>query len=137
MYSAQGWRTEYDKSAWLKSEEVADIANVLMLVKKDSSLGCFVFQPDKSPPSPDPKKGCPQTDNWAPDKVKSELKSRGGSPMDSVGDISVSADFGSGKTTSVSINGQSFNASEFKDYFNQRAPANLQIVGPLFNVERK
>ncbi len=27
--------------------------------------------------------------------------------------------------------------AEFKDFFNLRAPANIQIVGPLFNIERR
>ena len=53
----------------------------------------------------------------------------------------MSADFGNGKTNSINLTGdagsQSFDGPEFKDWFNLRAPANIQIVGPLFNVERK
>ncbi|MBI2018214.1 SpoIID/LytB domain-containing protein [Candidatus Daviesbacteria bacterium] len=137
FYAAQGYRNEYAKSAWLKLDEVADIANVIMLMQKDSSLGCFVFQPDKPAPPPDPKQGCPLTDNWSSDRVKQELRSRGGTPIDNASSVSVSADFGSGRTTSVTINGITFSGSDFKNYFNQRAPANIQIVGPLFNVETK
>jgi len=129
FYAAQGWRSEYAKSAWLKSTEVADIVNVLMLAKKDGGTQSHLSQVDK--PNPD------GVETWSVDRVKSELKSRGGSPYDSVSDISISADFGVGKTTNISINGQSFTANEFIDYFNLRAPANIQIVGPLFNVERK
>lgn len=74
-------------------------------------------------------------------KVKSELNSRSITPFNSVTDVSLNTDFGSGKVTSVNISGdagqESFNGSEFKDWFNLRAPANIQIVGPLFNVERK
>jgi len=134
IYAAQGWRSAYDNSAWLKSEEVADIANVILLANRLSSDETdHLYQPDK--PNPTGK------DTWDFGRVRSELKSRGGNPFSLVSSVSVSADFGSGKSTSVSISGdggtQSFNASEFKDWFNLRAPANLQIVGPLFNVERK
>ncbi|MFZ2199389.1 MAG: SpoIID/LytB domain-containing protein, partial [Microgenomates group bacterium] len=133
MYSAQGWRSEYAKSAWLKSSEVADIVNVLMLAKKDSSIQKHLSQLDK--PNPD------GVDTWSMDKVQSELRSRGGNPYGSVSSVSVSADFGVGKVTSVNVSGdaggQTFSANEFIDYFNLRAPANIQIVGPLFNIEKK
>ncbi|MDP4011302.1 MAG: SpoIID/LytB domain-containing protein [Candidatus Roizmanbacteria bacterium] len=134
MYAAQGWRAAYDNSAWLKSEEVADIVNVILLAKKLSSEDTdHLYQPDK--PNPTGK------ETWDFGRVKSELQSRGGNPLNSVNSVSVSADFGSGQATSVSISGDtgthSFSASEFRDWFNLRAPANLQIVGPLFNVERQ
>ncbi len=141
FYAAQGWRNEYGKSAWLKSDEVADITNVLLLVQKDSSLGCYVFQPDKPAPAPDPNKGCSVTDNWSVNRVKQELTSRGVTPFSTVNNISVSADFGTGIASNISITGDAgavnFSGNDFKNYFNQRAPANIQIVGPLFNVERK
>lgn len=133
FYAAQGFRSEYAKSAWLKSEEVADIANVIMLTKKDSGVNSHIYQPDK----PNPEGG----ETWNQDRVKQELKSRGGAPYNSVSGISVSADFGSGQTTSITLSGdggtQTFNGGEFKSFFNLRAPANLQIVGPLFNIEQK
>ncbi len=133
MYAAQGWRPEYAKSAWLKSSEVADIVNVLMLAKKDGGTQSHLSQVDK--PNPD------GAETWNMERVQSELRSRGGTPYGSVSSVSVSADFGVGKVTSVSVSGdggtQSFSANEFIDYFNLRAPANIQIVGPLFNVERK
>ena len=129
FYAAQGWRSEYGKSAWLKASEVADIVNALMLAKKDASTQSHLSQVDKSNPD--------GVETWDAEKVKSELKSRGGSPYDSVSNITIGADLGVGKTTSVVVNGQSFSANEFVDFFNLRAPANIQIVGPLFNVERK
>jgi len=65
----------------------------------------------------------------------------GGSAYTTIDNINVSADFGSGRTTSVSVSGggksDSFSMSEFKDFFNLRAPANIQIVGPLFNAEKR
>lgn len=133
FYAAQGFRSQYSKSAWLKSEEVADIANMIMLTKRDSGLSEHLYQPDK--PNPEGK------ETWDFDRVKQELKNRGGSPFNSVSSVSTSADFGSGMTTSVTVSGdrgsETFNATEFRNFFNVRAPANIQIVGPLFNVEQK
>ena len=61
--------------------------------------------------------------------------------FNSISDIGVSVDWGSGRTTSVNVSGdagsKSFDGSEFKNFFNLRAPANIQIVGPLFNIEKK
>lgn len=133
FYSAQGYRTQYAKSAWLKSEEVADIANVVMLTKVDSGISSHIYQTDKSNPE--------GTDTWDEAKVKQELRSRGGNPFNSVSSVSVSADFSSGMVTSVTVTGdrgsETFNATEFRNFFNLRAPANIQIVGPLFNIEKK
>ncbi len=131
FYSAQGFRAEFSKSAWLKSGELADITNAIMLMKRDSGVSQHIYQPDK--PNPEGK------ETWSPDKVKEELKSRGGAPFNSISSVSVSADFSQGTTTSVTIFGdghqETFNGGEFKNFFNLRSPANIQIVGPLFNVE--
>jgi len=126
-------RSEYNKTAWLQSEELADIVNIILLVKNDSSTRDHLYQVDKSNPA--------GTDTWGYDKVKQELKARNISPFSSVSTGSVSADFSSGQSTQVSLSGDagsvSFSASEFKDWFNLRAPSNIQIVGPLFNIEKK
>lgn len=127
FYCDWGARSDYDGTAWLKSSEVADIANVISLAKRDSSVGEHLYQPDKPNPA--------GTDTWNPERVKSELANRGGSPIDNANDATVNVDFGTGKTTSVNIGGQSFSGDEFKNWFNLRAPANIQIVGPLFNIE--
>lgn len=133
FYCDWGSRASYNKTAWLKSDEVADIVNAILLARADSGTKDHLYQPDK----PHPYGG----DVWNEDRVKSELRSKNITPYNSVSNISVSTDFGAGKTTSVNISGdagsQSFDASEFKDWFNLRAPANIQIVGPLFNVEQK
>lgn len=125
FYCDWGARSQYSNTAWLKSDELADIVNVILLVRKDPSAGKHLYQVDK--PNPE------GTDTWDANKVKQEL---GSGAYNGVSDASVSVDFGSGKTTNININGQSFPASEFKDWFNVRAPANLQIVGPLFNIEK-
>jgi SpoIID/LytB domain protein len=133
FYCDWGSRAQYNKTAWLKSEEVADIANTLSLAKRDPSVVAHLSQPDK--PNPD------GTDTWDFERVKSELRNRGGNPFNSVSNVSINWDQGSGKTTSVHISGDAgdvtFDAGEFKSYFNVRAPANIQIVGPLFNPEKR
>ncbi|MBI3342633.1 hypothetical protein HY032_00555, partial [Candidatus Gottesmanbacteria bacterium] len=134
FYAAQGWRGEYGKSAWLKEEEVADIVNVILLARRDSGTKEHLYQPDKPNPA--------GTDSWSREKVRDELSSRGMSPFTSISDIAArGVDWGVGRVTQMSASGNAgtvtFDGSEFKDFFNLRAPANIQIVGPLFNVERK
>lgn len=133
FYCDWGSRGDYNNTAWLKPEEVADIINVILLMQKDSGVRDHIYQTDKSNPA--------GTDTWDAGRVRQELKNRGGNPFSSVSDISVSADFGSGKTTNVHVSGDAgsvdINGSDFKNYFNLRAPANIQIVGPLYNVEKE
>lgn len=132
FYCDWGSRPNYAKTAWLKPDEVADIVNIILLAKADSSTREHLYQPD-NPPS--------GTDTWNVDRVKSELRSKSITPFNNISSVSVSADFGSGRTTSVNFTGdagsQSFDGAEFKDWFNLRAPANINIVGPLYNVETK
>lgn len=132
FYCDWGSRPEYSKTAWLKPSEVADIVNVILLGRADSSAGKHLYQLDK--PNPE------GTDTWNEDRVRQELQNKGITPFTNVSDVSVSPDFGGGKTSSVSVSGntsQSFGGDEFKNWFNLRAPANIQIVGPLFNVEKQ
>lgn len=131
FYAAQGYRSQYNKSAWLKAEEVADIVNALKLAKADGSTQQYLSQPDK-----------PETGSWNQDKVKQELTSRGIAPYNSISSVSTSDwDTSIGKTNSVSVSGDAgsgtFSGDEFKTFFNLRAPANIQIVGPLYNIERR
>lgn len=128
FYCDWGSRGQYNNTAWMQGSEVADIANVLMLVQRDGSVKEHLYQVDKPNPA--------GTDTWDAERVKQELRNRGGSPIDNASSVSISADFGSGNTTGVSVNGINFSGSDFKTYFNLRAPANIQIVGPLFNIER-
>lgn len=129
FYCNWGSRSQYGGTAWLKPEEVTDIANVILLARYSDVDKEHLYQPDKSNPA--------GKETWDANKVITELRARGGSPVGDGTNASVSVDFGSGKTSSISIGGTSFSGSEFKDWFNLRAPANIQIVGPLFNVERK
>ena len=133
FYCDWGSRSQYNKTAWLKSSEVADIVNTLLLVKADSSTTEHLYQLDKPNPA--------GVDNWDEEKVKQELRSKGVTVYNSVSSVSISADFGGGVTTSVNVSGDgggnSFSGADFKNRFNLRAPANIQIVGPLYNVETK
>jgi peptidoglycan hydrolase-like amidase len=133
FYCDWGSRTQYNKTAWLKQDEVADIVNVILLAQADSGTKEKLYQTDK----PHPYGG----EVWNQDRVKAELRSRGITPFNSISSVSVGADFGSGRTTSVNVSGdqgsKSFSGAEFKDWFNLRAPANIQIVGPLFNAEQR
>ncbi len=130
FYCDWGSRPENNKTAWLKGEEIADIVNAILLVRADSSAAPHVGQPDK-----------PTGDTWSQEKLRSELKNKGITPFTSVSSVSINADIGFGKTNGVTVQGdggsQTFDGKEFKDFFNVRAPANLQIVSQLYNVERK
>lgn len=129
FYCNWGSRSQYGGTAWLKAEEVADIANVILLARYSDIDKDHLYQTDKSNPT--------GKETWNSEKVKLELKNKGGSPVDNGANVIISVDFSSGKTSEVNVGGASFSASEFKNWFNLRAPANIQIVGPLFNVERK
>lgn len=118
-------------TAWLRSSEVADITNVIALVQADSSTKEHVYQLDKSNPA--------GTDTWDQGRVQQELRNRNITPYTSVSSVNVDPDFGSGRVTTVHVNGDggtaSFPGDFFKTYFNIRAPGNIQIVGPLYNIE--
>ncbi|EKD65376.1 MAG: hypothetical protein ACD_50C00108G0001 [uncultured bacterium] len=133
FYCDWGSRSQYNKTAWLKSSEIADIANIIILAKADSSASEHLYQTDKPNPA--------GTETWNEDRVKQELRNRNITPFNNVSSVSINADFGSGRTSTVNISGDgspfSISGSEFKDWFNLRAPANIQIVGPLYNIEQR
>ena len=142
FYAAQGYRKEYNNSAWLRPSEVADIVNATILGQKDSSIqghlcqsdisgGCCVKNSD----------GSCKYEAWSVEKIKSELSNRGTTPYTTINSVSISWDKNSGFTTQISLSGDagsvSFDGSTWKSYFNSRAPANIAIVGPLFNIEKR
>jgi len=130
FYCDWGARGSYGGTAWLKPDEVADIVNVLLLAKQDGSSQTHLVQTDK--PNPD------GVDTWDASTVRSKL---GDAAYSSIDNVSVNFDTGTGQTTSVSVSGDgksnTFSGSDFKTYFNLRAPSNIQIVGPLYNVEKR
>ena len=129
FYCDWGGRSQYGGTAWLRPDELADIVNVMLLAQRDSSAQPHLVQTDK--PNPD------GVDTWDAGAVRSKL---GSSAYNSISSVSVTADFGTGRVTSVTVSGDAgtntFDGNNFKTYFNLRAPANIQIVGPLYNVER-
>lgn len=134
FYAAQGYRAEYNKSAWLKPSEVADIINVVLLYQKDSSTQGHLCYKDN------PSGGC--SDTWNSEKVKSELESRGVTPFNNISSASVTDwNKSEGQTNTLSFSGDagqvSISGPTFKSLFNIRAPANISIVGPLYNVEKR
>jgi SpoIID/LytB domain protein len=133
FYCDWGSRSSYNGTAWLQSSEVADIVNAILLAQKDSGTVNHLYQTDKPNPA--------GTDTWDPSRVRQELQNRGITPYNSINSVSVSADFGSGQVTTVNVSGDagntSINGSDFKNYFDLRAPSNIQIVGPLFNIEQR
>ncbi len=132
FYCDWGSRSQYGGTAWLTQAEMADIVNVVKLASIDASVNEHLYQTDKPNPA--------GTDTWDAGKVKQELQNRGVSPFNSVSGINVDVDWGSGKVSTVHVSGDApdpaFSGSFFKTYFNLRAPANIQIVGPLYNIER-
>ena len=137
FYCDWGGRSSDNNTAWLQSSEVADIANAIKLAQisnQDQSITQHLYQTDKPNPA--------SSTTWSADQVKQALQNQySTTPMNSVSNVSMQADFGSGKTTTVTINGDggtwSFPGDFFKAYFDLRAPANIQIVGPLYNIEMR
>lgn len=131
FYCDWGGRKDFGGTAWLKSDEIADIVNAILLAKADGSTVPHLAQTDK--PNPD------GTDTWSPDRIRQELQTRNIQSFNSISSGSVDWDKGSGKTTSVTVSGDghstSINGNDFKNFFNLRAPSNINIVGPLFNIE--
>jgi len=107
--------------------------NVVFLAQTDSSITSHLSQLDK--PNPD------GTDTWDAGRIRQELQNRGKTAFTSISSMSVNWDKGTGRTTGITANGdagsQTFDGSFFKQFFNLRAPANIQIVGPLYNIEQR
>ena len=127
FYCDWGARSQYNGTAWLQSSEMADIINSILLVQNDNSADPHILQTDKSDP-----------DMWNEDKVRQEL-TKYRTPFSSIDSGSVDADFGSGKSTMVHFSGNAGSvdiaSDTFRKYFNLRAPAKIQIVGYLYNLE--
>lgn len=135
FYCDWGARASYNKTAWLKPDELADIVNAVLLVERDGSTKPHLYQTDK--PNPE------GTDTWTDNQVKQEL-SKYLIPFNTISDVLIgpdNVDFGTGRTKNVTVSGdapsQTINGDDFKNYFNLRAPSNIQIVGPLYKVEKR
>ena len=115
FYCDWGYRGEFNNTAWLKEEEVVDIANSYILWELDHNTVTHLSQTDKS-----------TGDTWSADKVRQEIQNRDGSPISSAGSISMAWD-SSGISKTITVSGRNFDAQKFKNMFNIRAPANIQI----------
>jgi len=120
FYCNWGSRPEYGGSAWLTQSEVLEIVNAYILFKLDPSTFPHLSQVDKSIP-----------DTWDDNRVRQEIKSRGGNYFSRIDFIQTVWD-GTGISHTITIRGdigeKQFNAQEFKDIFNLRARGNLIIV---------
>ncbi len=112
FYCDWGYRDKYNNTAWLKEEEAVDIVNAYLLWRKDNNTIIHLSQTDKG-----------NSDTWSAEKVRQEL---GGGAISSINSIEVLWD-GSGISKTIKVNGQDFSAQKFKNLFNIRAPANIQI----------
>jgi SpoIID/LytB domain protein len=111
FYCDWGYRSQHNNTAWLSHDEVLDIINAFLLYEKDNNTITHLSQTDKDIP-----------DTWSAEKVRQEL----GTPITSISSISV--DWSSdGISSTIRINGAGYNAQTFKNIFNMRAPANIQI----------
>ncbi|KKQ01529.1 MAG: hypothetical protein US11_C0007G0022 [Candidatus Roizmanbacteria bacterium GW2011_GWA2_36_23] len=113
FYCDWGYRPGNNNTAWLRQEEMIDIINSFLLYTHDRNALIHLSQTDRDVP-----------DTWSTEKVREELN-KYEPPINSV-DVTVSWD-SSGISRNIIINGKSFNAQEFKNFFNMRAPANIQI----------
>lgn len=127
FYCDWGGRSQYNGTAWMTSSEMADIVNSILLVQNEPSADAHILQPDVSDP-----------EMWTPDQVRQEL-SKYRTPFNTISGGSVDADFVNGKSTTVHLQGDQgsfdIDATTFRKYFNLRAPAKIQIVGYLYNLE--
>lgn len=135
------WRAGYSSSGdtcgrsnpWLSPEEMADIVNAHVVLKKGSSSEAKRITPVTT--------GCWGGDPYSHSELRGIADKYGGISKAT----SVSVSLGSGKTNSVTINGVSMSGDEFCKAFNLRAPGNLRIPqwsgsscgGAFFNIERK
>lgn len=135
------WRAGYSSSGatcgrsnpWLSPEEMADIVNAHVVLKKGSGGETERISPVTT--------DCWGGNPYSLGELRDVASKYGG--ISSANSVSVS--LGEGKTNSVSINGVTMTGDEFCKAFNLRAPGNLRIPqwsgsscgGAFFNVERK
>ncbi len=118
---------------WLSPEEMADIVNAHLVLKKGSSSEAERISPVTT--------SCWGGDPYSHSQLRDVAKKYGG--ISSANSISVSQ--GNGRTNSITINNVSISGDEFCKAFNLRAPGYLRIPqwsgrncnGAFFNIEKK
>lgn len=112
---------------WLSAEEMADIVNAALVLKKGTSEEASRISPVSS---------CWSGNPYSMAELREVAGKYGG--ISSVSSVSVSQ--GDGVTNSVNIEGVTISGSDFKKAFNLRAPGRLSIPQgsfSFFNIERK
>lgn len=132
----QGYSVNSDKcgrsNPWLSPEEMADIVNAAIALKHSNGIDTSRITPVTT--------SCWGGNPYSMSELRDKVRDRGG--IDRATSVSVSQ--GNGTTNSVTINGVTLSASEFREAFNVRAPGYLKIPqssgvygAPFFNVEKK
>lgn len=118
-------------SPWLSPEEMADIVNAAIALKTNSGDTGRITPVTTS---------CWGGNPYSMSELRDIVKNKGGISQAT----SVSVSQGNGTTNSVTINGVTISAKEFRDAFNLRAPGHLKIPqsqnvygSPFFNIEKK
>jgi peptidoglycan hydrolase-like amidase len=129
-YKARGSAGSTRPHAWLRSEEMADILNCVLLYSADRGTKSHLSQTDK-----------PNGDTWSGATVRDQLSSRGITPISSVTSVGAVNYNPVGYTGSISFNtnlgNKSFNGGDFKEIFSIRAPGEIYLASSLYNVENK
>lgn len=114
---------------WLSSNEFVDIVNASLLYLADGGALTRLSQTDKANP-----------DTWDASEVRSQLQSRGVSPINDVSGVDIAYST-AGSTSQVNFStdqgSKSLPGEIFRQIFNLRAPGEIYIPSSLFNIERK
>ena len=130
------WREHYSNSGatcgrsnpWLNGTEMADIVNAYLVLTRGSSQEAERIAPVTT--------SCWGGTPYSHDELRDVASKYGG--LGSANSVTVTQ--GNGSTNSVTINGISMNATEFKKAFNLRAPGYVRIPQTgfaFFNIEYK
>ncbi len=130
------WREHYSNSGatcgrsspWLTGTEMADIVNAYLVITRGTSQEAERISPVTT--------SCWGGNPYSHDELREVASKYGG--LGSANSVTVTQ--GNGSTNSVTINGISMNAIEFKKAFNLRAPGYVRIPQTgfaFFNIEHK
>ncbi len=127
------------RKPWLSEEEMADILNAWLVLKKGEGSGV-----DTGRVLPVTINNCKVGGQSGDPYSMSELKSKLSSPVNSISGKPTITHDGSGNTTNIRFNTNrgelSMSGAEFKEVFNTRAPGYISIPQKgfsFFNIERK
>lgn len=131
------WRQGYSNTGstcgrsapWLSGEELADIVNAAIALKNSDGIDTGRITPVTT--------SCwPGTNPYSMEELRNLTSGKGG--ISSANSVSVSQ--GNGNTNSITINGVSLSAADFKKALNLRGPGYVSIPQSgfaFFNIEKK